>query len=270
MARRAGLEVAHLEAGLRSHHLLHPFPEELIRIVVMRAADVLFAPDAEAVRNLAAMRVKGEVVRVSANTVVESLAHDLRVAGEPGSGPAVVTMHRVENLNRRPRVDAFVRTAERIAGRQPVRFVVHGPTEETLRKGGHLERLERAGVEIVRLVPHGEFVGMLHRAPLVITDGGSIQEECALLGRADAAVARVVRAPRRHRPQRRRLALRPRDHRRLPRRPGAAPGACGHRPLHAVRGDPRRPPPPPGLTLAPLGVRPPVLAEAARTGVRTR
>lgn len=182
MARRAGLKVAHLEAGLRSHHLFHPFPEELIRLAVMRVSDVLFAPDAEAVRNLQAMRVKGQVVRVSANTVVESLRHDLQDADPAGSGPAIVTMHRVENLNRRQRVDRFVATACRIARDRPVRFVVHGPTEETLAKTGADATLRAAGVETVSLVPHGAFVGMLHEAPLVITDGGSIQEECALLG----------------------------------------------------------------------------------------
>ena len=182
MARRAGLEVAHLEAGLRSKHLLHPFPEELIRVVVMRFADLLFAPDDEAVANLRRMKVKGEVVRLEANTVLEALRHDLRAAPPPGSGPAVVTMHRVENLNRSGRTVKLVETVERVAAERPVRFVVHGPTRETLRKGGHDRRLAAAGVELVPLAPHREFVAMLHAAPFVITDGGSIQEECALLG----------------------------------------------------------------------------------------
>ena len=182
LARRAGLEVAHLEAGLRSHSLLHPFPEELIRIVVMRLAGLLFAPDAEAVANLRAMRVRGRVVPLEANTVVEALARDVAGAPPAGSGPAVVTMHRVENLNRRPRVDLLVDTVCRVAREQPVRFVVHGPTRETLRRTGADARLREAGVELVPLAPHATFVKMLHAAPWVITDGGSIQEECAQLG----------------------------------------------------------------------------------------
>ena len=51
MARRAGLRVAHLEAGLRSHSLLHPFPEEAIRLLVMRWSALLFAPTPEAAAN---------------------------------------------------------------------------------------------------------------------------------------------------------------------------------------------------------------------------
>jgi UDP-N-acetylglucosamine 2-epimerase (non-hydrolysing) len=182
MARRAGLQVAHLEAGLRSEHLLHPFPEELIRVVVMRLAGLLFAPDDTAVANLARMRVKGRVVALPGNTVAEALAYDLAAHGEPGRGPAIVTMHRVENLNRRERVEALVRAVEGLAATRPVRFVLHGPTEDTLDRRGWRDRLQRAGVELVGLAPHGEFTSMLRDAPLVITDGGSIQEECALLG----------------------------------------------------------------------------------------
>ena len=182
MARRAGVKVAHLEAGLRSGHLLHPFPEELIRVVVMRLAHLLFAPDDDAVRNLRRMRVRGQIVPLPGNTVIEALHHELEHRGPPTEGPVVVTMHRVENLNRRERVEQLVALVERIARDQPVRFVMHGPTIDTLRKRGATQRLERAGVELLSLLPHGEFVTLLTSAPFVITDGGSIQEECALLG----------------------------------------------------------------------------------------
>ncbi|MDZ7678635.1 MAG: UDP-N-acetylglucosamine 2-epimerase [Acidimicrobiales bacterium] len=94
----------------------------------------------------------------------------------------MVTMHRVENLHRAATVEALVELVVGLAADRPVRFVVHGPTWATLRSGGHDVALRDAGVELVDLAPHGEFVEMLRAAPLVITDGGSIQEECALLG----------------------------------------------------------------------------------------
>jgi UDP-N-acetylglucosamine 2-epimerase (non-hydrolysing) len=182
MARRAGLQVAHLEAGLRSGHLLHPFPEELIRVVVMRLAHVLFTPDDAAVANLARMRLGGRVVPLPGNTVAEALHHELDGAAEQAPGPVIVTLHRVENLNRRERVEQLVSTVERIAEDHQVTFVQHGPTIDTLRRRGLGERLDAAGVTMRPLAPHGEFVTMLRNAPFVITDGGSIQEECALLG----------------------------------------------------------------------------------------
>ena len=51
-AKRCGLKVAHVEAGLRSYHLLDPFPEEMIRLIAMRHSDILFAPSDWALENL--------------------------------------------------------------------------------------------------------------------------------------------------------------------------------------------------------------------------
>lgn len=180
LARRAGLRVAHLEAGLRSGNIWNPFPEELIRIVVMHLSSLLFAPDSSAVANLEKMRVRGRVVPLSGNTSADSLTSASTVA--QGSGPVVVTMHRVENLHRASTVEAFIRLVERVAQLYPVRFVLHGPTRATLTSAGAVKRLEDAGIEMVDLVAHGEFINMLRTAPMVITDGGSIQEECALIG----------------------------------------------------------------------------------------
>lgn len=182
LARRAGLEVAHLEAGLRSRSILHPFPEEMIRVAVMRAAGLLFAPNDEAVANLAAMRVRGRVVRVPGNTSIDALRASLQDPPPPCSGPVIVTMHRVENLHRRACVEGFLALALRINAQSRVRFVVHGPTAAVLARQGRAEDLAAAGIELVPLAPHRDFVRQLAAAPLVVTDGGSIQEECALLG----------------------------------------------------------------------------------------
>ena len=195
MAKRAGLDVAHVEAGLRTFRWFHPFPEEIVRVLTGRMSDVLFAPGPEAASNLRDAAVKGRVVEQSANTVLEAVrdalgtrwgaleqVHDRRGV-EPGTpaSPAVVTMHRVENLYRRSRRSALVDLATDLVAHGPVRWVVHGPTEQTL-AGGVRTRLVDAGVELVPLLGYREFLANLAAAPFVITDGGSIQEECALLG----------------------------------------------------------------------------------------
>ena len=179
LARRAGLAVAHLESGLRSRRWFHPFPEEIIRHRTARRADVLLAPDAAAAANLREMGAPGRVVNLGGNTGLETL----RAAGASvgGEGPAVVTMHRVENLNRRSRREGLVDVAVERAGRGPVRWVMHGPTRRALGEGA-LRRLAGAGVEVTPLTGHAAFAGLLASAPWVITDGGSVQEECALLG----------------------------------------------------------------------------------------
>jgi UDP-N-acetylglucosamine 2-epimerase (non-hydrolysing) len=149
----------------------------------MRLAHVLFAAGDEAAANLASMRLRrgARVVAIGGNTSADAVARLELVAGG-ATGPAVVTMHRVENLHRRSVVEGFVALVERVARRWPVRFVVHGPTADTLAKAGAWPRLDAAGVERGGLLAHHDFVALLAAAPLVVTDGGSIQEECALLG----------------------------------------------------------------------------------------
>ncbi len=182
MAHRAGLPVAHLEAGLRSHRWFHPFPEELIRLAVMRLSDVLFAPHPEAVANLESLRVKGDVVPVSGNTVIEALRYAVDTAAPDAAGPVVVTMHRVENLHIHRRIEQLVTLVATIAASRRVLWVLHGPTRETFERLGFDQTLRQAGVEVANLMPHKEFATALCHAPYVITDGGSVQEECALLG----------------------------------------------------------------------------------------
>ena len=205
LAKRAGLDVAHVEAGLRTFRWFHPFPEEIVRVLVGRISDALFAPGPVAAANLRKTAVKGRIVEQPANTVLESVRHALEAGRQAGErpdgqtaaggerpdgqtaaggerpGPVLVTMHRVENLHRRSRREALVDLVEGLASRWPGRWVVHGPTERAL-AGEARARLSDAGVELVPLMAYGEFLANLAAAPFVISDGGSIQEECALLG----------------------------------------------------------------------------------------
>ncbi|MEX2653446.1 MAG: UDP-N-acetylglucosamine 2-epimerase [Acidimicrobiia bacterium] len=184
MARRAGIPVAHVEAGLRSHSPLHPFPEELIRVAVMRRAAVLFAPDEVARQNLEQMRgLTGTIVLTSGNTAADALRTALGEQPPPeASGAVLFSIHRLENLYRPGRLKACVILAETIARERPVKFLLHEPTRKALHRQGLMDRLSRSGVEITRLLPHREFVRALQAAPFVVCDGGSIQEESAILG----------------------------------------------------------------------------------------
>lgn len=192
MAKRAGLEVAHIEAGLRSFRITRPFPEELIRIICMRVADYLFAPSEWAAGNLRAMGVKGEVVTLSQNTNLEALHHALAEDGaEDGAGDAatttgpycVFTVHRVETILSPRRLQRAVELARALGSDREVVFVMHPPTRQRLVDAGLLESLLSDEAVIVRdLQPHGAFLRTLAGADFVVTDGGSIQEESFYLG----------------------------------------------------------------------------------------
>ncbi len=186
MAWRSGLQVAHLEAGLRSWNWKHPFPEELIRVAVMRWAEVLYVPNPDARSNVERMTHRGDIVELGANTTHEPLAdldgvrHGANLAGE---GRVLVTCHRVENLKHSSRLDRLVERVHEIAADHAVAFVVHGPTRGQLEHRGLLAPLlDHPDIDVIDLLDHESFVRLLCAAPFVITDGGSIQEEAAVLG----------------------------------------------------------------------------------------
>jgi UDP-N-acetylglucosamine 2-epimerase (non-hydrolysing) len=187
LARRAGLRVAHVEAGLRSYEYLNPFPEELIRVLVMRWSDVLFAPSEWAAANLTRMGLGDRCVLVGGNTVVQALDFSLQgspVRRRPVDAYGLVTIHRVENLHRPGRLAMIVGLLLELSARRPLVFVLHPPTEARLARLGLLSRLrDHEAIRLLPLLPHKEFVHLLQGADFVLTDGGSVQEECASLGK---------------------------------------------------------------------------------------
>lgn len=186
LAKRAGLRVAHLEAGLRSYSLWHPFPEELIRLIAMRGSDLLFAPSDWAFDNLKRMRVRGECVNLGANTNVEAtreaLARSPAVA-IPSEPYALVAIHRFETIYHPHRLRLVVDLVLACADERLTLFILHAPTRRQLVRRGWLPLLEQQPrLQLHPLLPHHDFLHLARAADLLITDGGSIQEEGAYLG----------------------------------------------------------------------------------------
>lgn len=186
-----GARVAHVEAGLRTHDRRAPFPEEVNRRVTGVVADDHFAPTAAARAALIAEGVPPERVFVTGNTIVDALAwmrarigqRPLPPALDPGDRRLVlITAHRRESFGPplRELCLALRELAERFADVELIYPVhlnpsVQQPAQEIL-----------AGCPRVRLVepvPYTDFVALLLRAHLVLTDSGGIQEEAPGLGK---------------------------------------------------------------------------------------
>lgn len=183
MAKAAGLKIAHVEAGLRSYKLFDPFPEELIRIYCMRRADLLFAPSDTAFANLKKMKLKGQCINIGANTVVDTLhLLDQSVVSSSDAPFALVTCHRLETLTRKTRLSKVVSLINRVAEELDVVFVMHKPTKRYLERFKLLNQLS-SRVNYQDMLDYAQFITLLMHAKLVLTDGGSIQEECAALSK---------------------------------------------------------------------------------------
>jgi len=185
LARRAGLAVGHVESGLRSRRLFQPFPEELIRMWCMPRVDLLFAPSDEAMKNLVRMGVKGHAVCVHGNTVADALRLVTNVALTvtlPDEPFALATCHLFENVMRKSCLAQVVALLNRVAERMPVVFVTHKHTRRRLERFGLVQALSDR-ITLKHMLGYADFVGLVKAARVVLTDGGSVQEECAYLNK---------------------------------------------------------------------------------------
>ena len=184
--RLAGVPVVHVEAGLRSPRRLDPFPEELIRRMVSRLASLHLAPDAAGVANLRG--VAGRVVDTGGNTLRDAVSLAISTLGATPTrggegGYAIVSMHRAENVLDRARFDSLLGHVVAASRAMPVNFVLHPVTRRRLADTGWLDRLlKEPGLTLSERTDHAGFVRLMVGASCLLTDGGSNQEEAAMLG----------------------------------------------------------------------------------------
>ncbi|MBI3159542.1 MAG: UDP-N-acetylglucosamine 2-epimerase (non-hydrolyzing) [Chloroflexi bacterium] len=181
-AAKLRLPVAHVEAGLRSFN--RAMPEELNRILADRAADLLFAPTEEAVRNLtvegipaAAIRQVGDVMCDAALQYGEAAGARAGRLAELGLEPnayILATLHRAENTNDPARLAAIL-TALGQADLQ-VLLPLHPRTRAVLNARPELAAL--AGrLKVIPPVGYLEMLALERAAGLIVTDSGGVQKE---------------------------------------------------------------------------------------------
>ena len=189
-----GAEVVHVESGLRSFNLWHPFPEELTRLAVFRLTDIACCPGAWASGNLRGRRL--ERLDTGRNTLLDAAHRALeRPESMPQSGAgreidsgsaehyAVVSIHRFENVFNRKRLETIIELLEIAAERTTLVFVLHPSTAKQLERFALMERLQSH--PRIRLEPrmlYAPFIRLAAGSAFVITDGGSNQEELSYLG----------------------------------------------------------------------------------------
>ncbi len=197
IGRFCGLQVAHVESGLRSFNIFHPFPEELTRLATFRLSNMFFCPNEWAMKNLAGCR--GRKVNCGANTMYDALQLALRaeVAVERPEGPyAICSVHRFESIFRKGQFERIVEIVEQVSRTLRVLFVLHPPTRRKLEEFGFWDRL--AANPCIELRPRYDFFTfnrLVVGSEFVLTDGGSNQEECYYLGKPCLLLRRRTERP---------------------------------------------------------------------------
>jgi UDP-N-acetylglucosamine 2-epimerase (non-hydrolysing) len=188
--------VLHVEAGLRSHDLKNPFPEEATRKIVSQVTARHYCPTALARENLLAEGVSDDDILVTGNTVVdavrvlEALLEDVvltdidglaNFASGPDASTILVTCHRRENHGE-PLL-RIIEAVERLHEDLPkVHFVfpVHPSPHVRLVSEQRLGRLER--VHLTPPLPYLQLLKLMKMSDVILTDSGGIQEEAPTFG----------------------------------------------------------------------------------------
>ena len=180
---KAGVPVAHVEAGLRSRDWA--MPEEVNRVVVDRVSDLLFASSADAVVNLKDEGYRPDQVHLVGNVMIDTLRSNVERARERDVAArlgiegryGVVTLHRPSNVDDPDVFEPMIGALSEISADVPLIFPAHPRTV------GRLAGLELPSTFVV-VEPLGylDMVGLLANAAIVLTDSGGIQEETSVLG----------------------------------------------------------------------------------------
>lgn len=196
--------VAHVEAGLRSRDLSQPWPEEANRRLAAVVAKLHFAPTPLSRENLLAEAVSEEDVVVTGNTIVDAVEKLLEMqtiehplpAGVPddGSRLVLVTSHRRESWGTELEniCDSILELVQRFPDIRVIYPVHLNPNVSTTVQA---RLLNRDRVHLVPPVDYFEFLSLLRRSYLVLTDSGGVQEEAPIFHKPVLVLRKLTERP---------------------------------------------------------------------------
>ena len=208
-----GIPIGHVEAGLRTPSILAPFPEELNRRLASRMVSLHFAPTRSAQAALLREGVAEETIEVTGNTVVDALFMELSRQAEPSVRASVeaslaaviapdwatrpfvlITGHRRESFGEG--FEQICRAIRALALRYPeYRFIYPVHLNPNVQRP--VNRLLNGVANIVLIPPQGyrNFVALMSRCKLILTDSGGVQEEAPSLGKPVLVMRETTERP---------------------------------------------------------------------------
>lgn len=199
------IPVGHVEAGLRTHDKANPFPEEINRRLTSCIADLHFAPTETAKKALLREHIDRKRVFVTGNSVIDALRisvqkhysftiHTLNRLVAEKKRIVLLTMHRRENLGEpmRHACEAIKDLAQRYPGINYI-FPVH--LNPLVREVVYGTLGSLANVYLIEPLDYLDFVNLMARSYLIISDSGGVQEEGPSLGKPILVLREVTERP---------------------------------------------------------------------------
>lgn len=185
-AKKVGIPVAHVEAGLRSRDM--SMPEEINRIITDAVCDYLFVTEPSGADNLKREGKEASSLFLVGNVMIDNLHYALgkiRALSRPSYAVppyAVLTLHRPSNVDSPDKLRELLSAIAVLSADMPVHFAVHPRTDKNIAAFGLRPLLEGSRIHVHPPLPYLEFLRLWRDASLVLTDSGGIQEETTALG----------------------------------------------------------------------------------------
>ncbi len=188
VAAKLCIEIAHVEAGLRSFD--NTMPEEINRVVTDRISDILFISEPSGMTNLEAEGVPENKLVFVGNIMIDSLINHLEAARksdildrlEIKSGEYIaMTMHRPANVDNADILSHLLEVFNRIGKQCPIIFPCHPRTKKNLETFALTDKIDPAALRLIEPLGYLDFLRLQSEAKLVLTDSGGIQEETTYL-----------------------------------------------------------------------------------------
>jgi len=185
-AVKLNISIAHVEAGLRSFD--NTMPEEINRILTDRISDFLFITEKSGNNNLINEGTSKEKIHFVGNCMIDSVKKFLPTALEKKpwvkydlieNSYCLITMHRPSNVDSADNLNKLVSMLNSMSEKTKVVFPIHPRTKKSLQ---NLNKKLREDIILLEPLPYLDFLGLMSKAKVVVTDSGGIQEETTYLG----------------------------------------------------------------------------------------
>ena len=204
-----GIQIGHVEAGLRTYNKQAPFPEEINRQITSRIADIHFTPGPQATQNLVQEGIPQNAIVETGNTVIDALFWALnKIRAENYTHPEIeelkssipqnkkivlVTGHRRENFG-----EGFKNLCEAlftISEREDVVIIYPVHLNPNVKDVVHELLSNKKNIQLISPVSYPAFVWLMQQSFLIVTDSGGIQEEAPSLGKPVLVTRTVSERP---------------------------------------------------------------------------
>ena len=191
----SGAKVCHIEAGLRTNDKMSPFPEEINRQITGRICDYHFAPTETSKNNLLKENISDSSILVTGNTVIDALLKSVEQVNENPSKliedlslkignkeVVLVTGHRRENHGEG--FERICKALKRIAHDDNERLIIY-PVHLNPKVQEPVNRIlsDVSNVILIDPLAYQDFIWLMNRSKIIITDSGGVQEEAPSLGK---------------------------------------------------------------------------------------